>query len=123
MKLPVALLAALITLGAAGCVAPAPRRVAIVEIAVAPPAPRVIVVPTPRRGYVWAAGYWRWDGRRHVWVDGQWLRERRGWSWSPARWEERRGRWHFEPGHWVRNIDPAHAALRANTAICAASAR
>lgn len=101
MKLPVALLAALITFGAA--VAPAPRRVAVVEIAVRPPAPRVIVVPAPRRGYVWAAGYWRWDGRRHMWVDGQWLRERRGWSWSDAHWEERRGRWHFEPGQWVRN--------------------
>lgn len=104
MKLTVALLAALIAIGSAGCVttAPPPRHVRVVEIDVRPPPPRVVVVPAPRRGYVWAAGYWRWDGHRHVWVDGVWLRERRGWSWSAAHWEERRGRWHFEPGYWVR---------------------
>lgn len=95
------------TLGAslAGCVAePAPRhRHAVVEVQVAPPAPRVVVVPAARRGYVWAPGYWRWNGRNHVWIEGRWMRERRGEHWVPAHWEEsRHGYWHFEQGHWER---------------------
>jgi YXWGXW repeat-containing protein len=104
MKLPIALLAAFIAIGSAGCVvAGPPRRVAVVEVDVRPPPPRVVVVPAARRGYIWAPGYWRWDGHRHVWVDGRWLHERRGWSWSAAHWEERHGRWHFEPGQWVHD--------------------
>ncbi|MCW5570832.1 MAG: YXWGXW repeat-containing protein [Steroidobacteraceae bacterium] len=103
MKKPIALLAVLISIGLAGCVvASPPRRVAVVEVDVRPPPPRVVVVPAPRRGYAWAAGFWRWDGHRHVWVDGQWMRARRGWTWAPAHWVERRGRWHFEPGVWIR---------------------
>ncbi len=73
-----------------------------VDIDVAPPPPRVEVVPAPRVGYVWAPGYWGWRGHRHVWVNGLWLRERRGYHWEPHRWEERGGRWHFEEGHWRR---------------------
>ena len=66
------------------------------------PPPRVVVVPQPRPGYVWAPGYWRWDGRTHVWMDGAWMRERRGYHWVPAHWEDRHGRYHFDAGHWAR---------------------
>ena len=41
-----------------------------VEVQIAPPPPRVEVVPAPRVGYVWAPGYWRWNGHRHVWING-----------------------------------------------------
>ena len=106
MKIPVVLASALIACTLAGCVtsAPAPRRhaVAAVDIDVRPPPERIVVVPAARAGYVWAPGYWRWDGRRHVWVDGRWMRERRDAHWVPAHWEERHGRWHFEDGHWER---------------------
>lgn len=103
MKLPSALLAAMIALVPVACVTTAPpRRVAVVEVGVRPPPPRVVVVPAPRRGYVWAGGYWRWNGHRHVWVDGYWMRARPGWTWAPAHWEERRGRWVFVAGVWVR---------------------
>jgi hypothetical protein len=89
--------------GLSACVAYVPAHArGVVEIGVAPPPPRVIVVPEPRVGYVWAPGYWRWNGRTHVWVDGVWMRERRGYHWEPAHWEERHGRYHFEEGHWVR---------------------
>jgi len=54
----------------------------------------------PRPGFVWAPGYYRWDGHRHVWVDGHFMRERRGSHWVPEHWDERHGRYHFEPGHW-----------------------
>ncbi len=96
-----AALAAVSLMGIAACVVE-PRGRAFVDVDVRPPAPRVVLVPTVRPGYVWAPGYWRWDGRRHVWVDGRYLRERRGYHWEPAHWDERNGRYHFEEGHWER---------------------
>jgi hypothetical protein len=73
-----------------------------VDITVAPPAPRVVAVPAPRRGYVWVPGHWRWNGHRHVWVDGHWVRERVGYHWVPAQWVQVGPRWHFVPGYWER---------------------
>jgi len=26
----------------------------------------------PVPGFVWACGYWHWDGVRYVWIDGRW---------------------------------------------------
>jgi hypothetical protein len=72
------------------------------EIIVRPPEPRVVLAPAPRKGYVWAPGFWRWNGRDYDWVDGRWIRERKGERWIPAHWEERGDRWHFEQGHWER---------------------
>ena len=71
-------------------------------IDVAPPAPRVEVMPAPRAGYVWAPGYWRWEEprRSHVWVDGRWEAERRGYRWSADRWVARDNRYYYEPGRW-----------------------
>ena len=76
-----------------------------VRIGVAPPPPRFERVPPPRRGYVWAPGYWRWNasrpsscvGRRHL-----------GAGACPATITARRtgcmhGRdWRFQPGVWGR---------------------
>lgn len=73
-----------------------------IDIRIAPPAPRVVVAPPPRPGFIWAPGYYRWDGHHHVWADGRWLRERRGHHWVPDHWNERHGRYHYEPGHWER---------------------
>lgn len=93
----------LISVSLSACVvAPAPHRVTVVAVDTRPPPPRVVVVPAARRGYVWVAGYWRWNGHKHTWVDGHWLRERRGWHWEPAHWDERQGHWYFQPGVWVR---------------------
>ena len=80
------------------------RRTAVsrTEIVVRPPEPRVVLVPAPRSGYVWAPGYWRWNSRDYDWIDGRWMRERRGERWVAAHWEERGGRWYFEQGHWER---------------------
>jgi predicted small secreted protein len=97
-RLAVSAVAATMLLGAA---LPTVAGVGI-DIQIAPPAPRVVEVPPPRAGFVWAPGYYRWDGRQHVWVDGRWLRERRGSHWVPEHWNERHGRYHFEPGHWAR---------------------
>ena len=75
---------------------------AAIDIEIAPPAPRVVEVPPPRHGYVWAPGYWAYRGHHHVWVEGHWIRERPGWHWEPDHWVEHHGHYRYEPGHWVR---------------------
>ncbi len=72
------------------------------RIGTPPPPPRVIVQPSPRRGYVWAPGYWRWNGRRHVWVDGTYVRERRGYRFVEPHWDRDGDRYGFRRGHWER---------------------
>jgi WXXGXW repeat (2 copies) len=79
--------------------APAMARVNLdFDVNVAPPAPRVEVVPAPREGYTWSPGYWNWEDGQHVWVDGYWQADRVGFSWTPDRGEGR----HFTAGHWER---------------------
>jgi hypothetical protein len=74
-----------------------------ISIGVPPPAPIYEVVPAPRVGYVWAPGFWRWEGSRHVWAPGRWMAERRGYHWVPDRWDHRGGNYHHEEGHWDRD--------------------
>jgi hypothetical protein len=73
-----------------------------VDVRIAPPAPRVEVVPAPRRGYVWAPGYWQWRGHHHVWQQGHWVRERRGYRWVQESWEPVGPAYRFHRGHWER---------------------
>ena len=68
-----------------------------------PPAPVYEVVPAPRVGYVWAPGYYRWDGGRHIWTPGRWLAQRVGYRWVPDRWEHGPNGWYFVAGRWDRN--------------------
>jgi len=84
-----------------GFAAPASAIGIDIQIAPPPPPPNVII-PPPRMGFVWAPGYWRWNGRRHVWVAGHWLRARPGWHWVPEHWVEHRGHYRFVRGHWAR---------------------
>ncbi len=65
-----------------------------------PPPPAVVVVPAPAPGYVWAPGYWGWNGYQYVWVEGRWLAPRPGFVWVPDRWERRGPNWHHVHGHW-----------------------
>jgi hypothetical protein len=71
-------------------------------VRVAPPAPRVEIIPSPRRGHVWVGGHWDWRNRQHQWVPGTWIRERRGYQYNQPTWQERNGRWHMERGGWRR---------------------
>ena len=92
-----------LTLGVLAGMHPGTAQAAIgIDIDVAPPAPRVIVAPPPRPGFVWAPGYWRWNGHRHVWRDGYWVRERRGYHWVPDGWSSNGGHYHYSRGHWER---------------------
>ncbi len=72
-----------------------------VIVGVAPPAPRVEVVPAPRVGYVWSPGYWRWNGHHHYWVTGYWVPARPGWHWVPSHWAPYGPRWRYVPGYWA----------------------
>lgn len=81
---------------------PATSVAADVYLRVAPPAPRVEVVPAPRAGYLWVPGYWDARGHRHHWVKGHYERERRGYRFSEPRWVERDNRWYIERPRWQR---------------------
>ncbi len=67
----------------------------------APPPPRQeVVVVSPGPDYVWAPGYWGWNGGwiwvgggwvvrphpRAVWVGGGWVRHGGGWGWHGGHW-------------------------------------
>ena len=69
----------------------------------APPPARYEAVPRARRGQVWVAGHWQWQGRRHVWKSGYWLKARPGYNYNAPRWEQRGGRWYMDEGRWDRN--------------------
>ena len=84
-----------------GSVAPASAGIGI-DVQIAPPPVPAVVVPAPRVGFVWAPGYWQWNGRQHVWVEGRWLRARPGYRWVPEHWNSRPGHYRFVPGHWQR---------------------
>jgi hypothetical protein len=73
-----------------------------ITIDVAPPAPRIEVVPAPRAGYVWAPGHWEWNGRFHSWVAGSWIVAHGNYHWAPARWEQVGQRWHYVQGEWQK---------------------
>jgi hypothetical protein len=48
------------------------------------PMPFYEVVPAPRPGYIWNAGYWRYEGGHRYWERGRWAEhryeERHGWN-------------------------------------------
>ncbi|MDL5038718.1 YXWGXW repeat-containing protein [Comamonas resistens] len=71
----------------------------------APPPPRYEVVPAPRRGYIWAPGYWEPRGHRHVWRAGHWVQARPGYVYRPPTWSQHGGRWDYRGSRWDRDGD------------------
>jgi WXXGXW repeat (2 copies) len=73
-----------------------------VVIRVGPPAPIVEHPgPPPDRGYVWVAGYHRYDVDHYVWVPGHWDRPPHpGAHWVAHHWVHRNGQWVLIEGHW-----------------------
>lgn len=107
MKSPI-LIAALVALGAAAftpLASNAQPHVSVV-ISTAPPPPIREVIPAPRRGHVWAPGYWEWRAHRHHWVPGHYVVARPGYVYAPPSWHHRGGRWVMEPSRWNRG--PSH---------------
>ena len=68
-----------------------------------PPPPYARPMPPPRRGYIWADGHYRWNGRRYVWQEGTWVRARRGRHYAQPRWDQDGDRWRYRPGGWDRD--------------------
>ena len=75
-----------------------------VSIRIGPPPPPVEVIPVrpvEHPGWVWVAGYHRWDGRAYVWVPGHYAEPPRPRAvWVPGHWAHRPGGWVFIEGHW-----------------------
>jgi hypothetical protein len=95
-------LATLITLGAAAWM-PLPSMAETsfsLVINSAPPPPRFESAPAPRRGYVWAPGYWNWDGGRHVWLAGHWETVRDGYQYQSGEWIREGGGYRLRAGGW-----------------------
>ena len=76
----------------------------VVEVDVAPPAPRYENAPA-RAGYIYAPGYYQWDDGRHqhVWTNGEYQAERRGEHFVPQRSTEQKGCYHFDDGRWEKD--------------------
>ena len=81
---------------------PLPDEIRPRVVVVAPPALRVeTVVARPGPGYVWARGYWDWDGDSWAWVRGTWaMAPVRSATWIPASYQRVSGGWEYVPGHW-----------------------
>jgi hypothetical protein len=90
---------ALFVLGANALSAHAQAFVSV-HIGVRPPPMRVERAPGFRHGYVWAPGYWGWNGRAHVWFGGHWEGERAGYRYVPAAWVLVGGEWVFNAAYW-----------------------
>jgi len=74
-------------------------------VPVAPPAPRVEVIPeipSDRRDVeYWQPGYWRWNGTAHEWHEGRYVtRPRAGAVWIPGHWDRKGQGWIYVEGHW-----------------------
>lgn len=80
---------------------PPSSNVVIVETA--PPPLRTEIVPAPREGYVWAPGYWNWDGTAYGWVDGRFIETRPGVVYVAPRYEPSNGRYAYYGERWVED--------------------
>ena len=58
-------------------------------------------VAAPGPGFVWIAGYHRWDGHAYVWEPGRWeLPPREHAVWIAPRWQHRHDGYVFVEGRW-----------------------
>ncbi len=95
------LIAAALLLGSAA-MAPAMAQVDVsIVVGSAPPPLRLETMPPPRAGYIWAPGYWNWDGYRHVWLPGRWEPERHGMYFQQPLWIHSGSGWRLDRGGWV----------------------
>jgi hypothetical protein len=100
LRLLTSVLAAALTCAATLTAAPAFAQ-AVIVAPMAPPPPRVEVMPAPRAGYAWDPGHWRWAEGRYVWVGGHWQAVRVGHRWVPGHWVVRGPNWRWVEGHWA----------------------
>src|SRR5450756_1543679 len=107
-------------LAASAFAAPAYAQVSV-NINVGPPEPQYEVVPTMQPGYVWAPGYWGWNGDRHVWIRGRSIVQREGYNWAPDRWDQRNNSYYRTAGHWLSLIhisEPTRLGMISYAVFC-----
>jgi WXXGXW repeat (2 copies) len=102
MKINGKVLMMLLCLSTAGFGITAAGAATGIDADTAPPPARDERAPAPRDGYVWASGYWDWNGRAYSWVSGHFIFERRGAHWVADRWEQAGSHWQRVAGHWER---------------------
>ena len=73
-----------------------------------PPPLRFESVPAPRVGYLWAPGYWDWNGNQHVWSSGHWERVRPDYDYVRPEWRQENGQWRLQHGGWKRGHHQKH---------------
>ena len=75
----------------------------VVRIGPPPPHPVEIAPPPPHPGWVWQAGYNRWDGAHYVWVPGSYAEPPCAHAhWVPGRWNQHGSGYVWIDGHWRR---------------------
>src|SRR5579859_1115745 len=72
-----------------------------ISVNIAPPAlPVYELPPEPGPGYIWAPGYWAWDGAEYYWVPGTWVLAPVGMLWTPGFWGWDEGVYIWHEGYW-----------------------
>ena len=76
------------------------------SVAIGPPAlPVYVPPPIPAPGYIWAPGYWAWDGAGYYWVPGTWvLAPAPGLLWTPGYWGWAGGLYVWNAGYWGPHV-------------------
>jgi len=101
MKHRIAIAAFVAVAATAACLpATASAQVGVSIVIGNPPPLRHEIVPHARHGYVWAPGYWDWNGRRYVWIAGHWERVRPGQVYVRPEWHHERDGWRLDRGGW-----------------------
>jgi len=91
---------AALTLGLLAGAGVAQARSIEVEIGVAPPPEREVIVAAPRPGFIYERPHYTWDGRAYVWSEGRYIEERQGHVYVQPSVEPRGERYYFRSGHW-----------------------
>jgi hypothetical protein len=77
-----------------------------ISVGFAPPVIPIYEQPyCPGPGYIWAPGYWAWNGFDYYWVPGYWAYPPRiGFYWTPGYWGYSGGRYAFYDGYWGSRV-------------------
>jgi len=112
MKIRISMLTGLCVVSLAGIAAPMAVSAATgIYLNIGPPEARYEAVPPPRRGYLWAPGYWDTKRGKHSWAAGHWERERTGYHFTQPNWSQHDSRWELQRGRWDKgdgNDDREH---------------
>lgn len=71
-------------------------------VPIAPPAIIVEAAPSPRIGFIWAPGFWNWNGHKHFWIEGHWEQVRDGHRYERPEWRRDGDKWRFQEGGWKK---------------------